>query len=157
MEPLNLDRRLAFSELNNGPIEPTPRAYSGRSLTEYIGESEINLKSEELLGAVKKNNPGIGLGEANLLSDFSIEKLESSRACELEALQVAEDWVNGDPRDLWAGQWEMRSGRAAPYLRAMEEKCEEGWRNVDEELQEVAVELEGELWRALTEEILLDL
>ncbi|PKI41424.1 hypothetical protein CRG98_038196 [Punica granatum] len=155
LEPLNLDGRLAFSELDHGPVaESTMQSYSSPSTAQYAEENETNVGVEELLKAIKINNPAIGLDVDNLLSDFCIEKLESGSVSTLEALEVVQDWVNGTPRDISSG-WEVKSGRAA-YVRDMEEKCG-SWRDLKEEREEVAMEIEDEVWRSLMEEILLDL
>lgn len=156
LEPLNLDQRLAFSELDNGPFKSIRQPYSTPSPDKlFVEENEIiNVKAEELLRAIKMNNPGIGLEEDNLLSDFFIEKLELGYACELEVLETAKDWVSGAPREIRTG-WEDKSGRAA-YVKDMDESCK-GWKSSTEEHHEVAVELEVEVWRSLVEEILLDL
>lgn len=156
LEPLNLDQRLAFSEHENGPPESTRQSLSTPSMggSCFGVTSEIDMRAEELLQAVKINNPGSGLEEDNLLFDFFIEKLETGCACELEVLEVAVNWVNGAPREIWT-RWEVKS-RPVAYVRDMEENCK-GWRNSNDELEEVAMETEAEVWRSLMEEILLDL
>ncbi|MED6221796.1 hypothetical protein PIB30_058156 [Stylosanthes scabra] len=74
---------------------------------------------------------------------------------ELEICKVAEDWVVGNPQELYLG-WEVKKGREL-YIREME-KCLE-WRNYNDtqQVQHLAIELETEVFTALINELLLDL
>ncbi|KAM7531235.1 hypothetical protein LguiB_034645 [Lonicera macranthoides] len=85
----------------------------------------------------------------NLLIDFFRE----TNTFDSVALDVARDWVSGQPRELLLG-WEVQKSREA-YIKNMEKGGK--WRDLDEDKREVVLELGDEVLTDLVNEFILDL
>lgn len=179
LEPVNLEKRIVLSE-SDRDSDRSPHCHSSESaLEDFIVDSEDEGnqtamdKSLKLLQLAKATMPSICSMKLQedydkLLLDFFKEEMEmgdssrgyamcistSSVKLDHELLNVAMDWIIGQPRELFLG-WEVQKNREA-YIRDMERTGQ--WRKkLDEEKQEVALELEVEVFTALINELCLDL
>ncbi|XP_052210283.1 uncharacterized protein LOC127813378 [Diospyros lotus] len=96
----------------------------------------------------------------NLLLDFFAERMGAEAEAELEkeqeVLNVARDWMRGQAHDdgIMLLEWEVEENREA-YVREMERGGR--WKKLEnEEKEEVAMELEMELFASLLNELLDD-
>jgi hypothetical protein len=69
-----------------------------------------------------------------------------------QELRVAQEWIDGQPKEMFLG-WEMVERRHV-YVKHMEKSGK--WENVDQGKEEVALELEAEVFNSLVDEVLLD-
>lgn len=104
-----------------------------------------------LLHQTKASMPSypLKLKADNLLLDFFRERIASGFHEGL--IEEAEDWINGKPRGSFM-EWRVQKNREC-YIRDMEKGGE--WKALDQETEEVAVELENEVFDALLNEVLL--
>lgn len=105
----------------------------------------------ELLKKMKTTMPSVSFkfNPDNLLIDIFRE----TNTFDKVALDVARDWINGQPREVLLG-WEVQKSREA-YIKNMEKGGK--WRDLDEDKREVALELEDEVFTDLVNEFILDL
>lgn len=105
----------------------------------------------ELLKKMKTTMPSVSFkfNPDNLLIDIFRE----TNTFDKVALDVARDWINGQPREVLLG-WEVQKSREA-YIKNMEKGGK--WRDLDEDKKEVALELEDEVFTDLVNEFILDL
>ena len=87
----------------------------------------------------------------NLLLDFFREEI-TDKFNHDQLINVAKGWVNGSPHEMFLG-WEMQQNREV-YIRDMENGGR--WSNLDEHKEEVALELEAEVFASLVNELFLD-
>lgn len=165
LEPVDLEKRIAMSEL-----EDDSETVSSSTASNNNNEDESEEKAKELLELVFKttsNNPSNNMllvKSENLLFDFFRErimeeekKIAKAGAVALikvqeELLKMAEDWINREQQAEVLMGWEVKAGRDV-YIEGMEKGGR--WRNLDEEVDEVGLELEAELWNSLLNELLL--
>nr|XP_027084259.1 uncharacterized protein LOC113706536 isoform X1 [Coffea arabica] len=172
LEPVNLQKRIALSESDQESNE-SPQRHSSESVFILDSEEEENQASDKpfkLLQLVKATIPSISqhfkADHDNLLLDFFKEGMEEdssshehakvlTRRVKLddELLKVANSWIMGQPRELFL-ECDVQKNREA-YIRDMERGWT--WRKLNEEKQEVALELEVEVFASLMIELLNDL
>lgn len=154
LEPIDLEKRIALSESDHESVESILQPCSF-SLQEE--ETEAERKAEALLLQMKLAAPSFSFkfkGVENLLLDFFRERLTEGNEYDHELLEVVNDWMDGEPRDLVKG-WEVQKNRQA-YIRDMEKGGM--WSKYDdEEKQEVGLELEEDVFSSLLNELCLDL
>ncbi|CDP09814.1 unnamed protein product [Coffea canephora] len=161
LEPVNLQKRIALSESDQESNE-SPQRHSSESVFILDSEEEENQASDKpfkLLQLVKATIPSISqhfkADHDNLLLDFFKEGMEEDSSSHEHAklLKVANSWIMGQPRELFL-EWDVQKNREA-YIRDMERGWT--WRKLNEEKQEVALELEVEVFASLMIELLNDL
>ena len=166
MEPVDLEKRIAMSELEDKQVKISihedndhdKRKESERKAREMMKLIKINSSRTTSTSTPLKINNLVSKVD-NLLFDFFRERvMEESKAKvvfnQKEALSEAEDWVNGETRQVFLG-WEVKEARHA-YVKDME-KGGGKWIKLDEEKQEICFELEFQLLDSLVQELLLDL
>ena len=88
----------------------------------------------------------------NLFLDFFIEATcEDNNVSDCELLDMAKDWMNGEPQEVLLG-WEVQKNREV-YIREMEKGGM--WGKLDEDRQEVALELEAEIFTSLVNDLIV--
>lgn len=165
MEPVDLEKRIAMSELEDKLVK-----ISIHEDNDHDKRKESESKAREMMKLIKINSSrttgtstplkinNLVSKVDNLLFDFFRERvMEESKAKvvfnQKEALREAEDWVNGETRQVLLG-WEVKEARYA-YVKDMEKGWK--WIKLDEETQEICFELEFQLLDSLVQELLLDL
>lgn len=168
MEPVDLEKRIAMSELEDKLVK-----ISIHEDNDHDKRKESERKAREMMKLIKINSSRTTSGTStplkinnlvskvdNLLFDFFRERvMEESKAKvvfnQKEALREAEDWVNGETRQLLLG-WEVKEARNNAYVIKDMEKGGK-WIKLDDENQEICFELEFHLLDSLVQELLLDL
>ncbi|KAF5734838.1 hypothetical protein HS088_TW15G00333 [Tripterygium wilfordii] len=160
LEPVDLAKRIALSEMDDleslkSPASPSTNSKEEEEEKENGGENETESRRDELLRQLKSTIPSNTLLASNkadnLLLNFFTEKTEENKTCcKYELLKEAEDWVNGHQELFLVWGWEVKDGRKL-YLKDMEKNG--GWRNLEEEKQEVGLELEQEIFSTLVIEL----
>lgn len=172
LEPTNLAKRFAPQPDSDNESSGSPLPHSSTPINDkFISDAEeeqdedvengAEQKALELLHQMKASSPSYSLKlKTNmLLLDFFKERIadensEKQSSFDKEVLQEAEDWINGrTPGGLFV-EWEVEKNRQV-YLKDMEKGGE--WKTLDQENQEVAFELESEVFAALLHELLLDI
>ncbi|KAJ6933531.1 hypothetical protein NC651_008814 [Populus alba x Populus x berolinensis] len=170
LDPVDLEKRIAMAELGDESLE-SPGQHCSMSIKSGNNENFSEAKEEngtekhaqELLKHVKSTIASHSLSSKldSLLVDFFTEKIVENNASgsvivldkEFEhELGVAQDWINGQPPEMFL-RWEVVESRHA-YLEDMEKNGK--WKNVDQEKEEFALELEVEVFNSLVDEALLD-
>ncbi|KAE9614166.1 hypothetical protein Lal_00016706 [Lupinus albus] len=111
----------------------------------------------DLLNFIKKSIPSNYLitKVENLLFDYFKQSIEENNNIDhskkLHLSEVAQDWIIGQPQELYLG-WEVKEGRHA-YIRDMDKE----WKFFDQQSQQVTLELENEVLTSLINELVLDL
>ncbi|OAY56606.2 uncharacterized protein LOC110608683 [Manihot esculenta] len=165
LDPLNLETQMELTGLEDDETHKSPA--KARSLSVH-NNMFIDVKQErsahDLLklvnGKISLNHP---LVDDNVLLDFFKEKIMENKANNSTAegynkalekeLDVAQDWINGQPQEMFTG-WEVKDSRIV-YVRDMERKGK--WRNFDEEKEELVLELELVIFTSLVNETILHL
>ena len=116
-------------------------------------------KAQEFLDLVKtKSSPvhGTKFTAENMLLDFFRERVEDNGIFELhdELLKAAEDWLCGNSHQELLLRWEFEDARKV-YVRDMEKGGK--WRILVEDKEEVALDIELQVWTSLLNELLDDL
>ncbi|XWS49878.1 hypothetical protein CRYUN_Cryun12cG0041000 [Craigia yunnanensis] len=173
LEPVDLEKRIALSELEDESLESHKEQLCSVSVNNNDNMSDDQDKQEKdreehkkLLKLLQSKIPSdsFKFKADNLLLDFFRERLmvedNARRLVDmgleefgLDLFKVAEDWVNGNPQELFRG-WEVKEGRKA-YVKEMERN--EIWRNFNEEKEEVGSAVELEIFTSLVDELLTDL
>ncbi|KAL0329718.1 UNVERIFIED_CONTAM: hypothetical protein Sradi_4958500 [Sesamum radiatum] len=172
LEPTNLAKRFAPKQDsdNESSGSPVPHSFApiNDKFTSDIEEEQYKdlengaeRKALELLHQMQATLQSytLKLKTNRLLLDFFKERTTNQNSdkrssVDKELLQEAEDWINGrEPRGLFLA-WEVERNRQI-YLKDMEKGGE--WKALDQENQEVAFELESEVFAALLHELLLDI
>ncbi|CAI0414243.1 unnamed protein product [Linum tenue] len=169
LQPLDLQKRITTvitedsssssdNESSSTPDQLPPLYSRPCTSVEQVEEETVMITTKaphELLSIVKERtsskstNYGLISKAELLLLDYFEEKSSSSTEEDLEAV---EEWMNGEPKEMFAG-WEVKEGRSL-YLKHMEEVDGE-WRNVgDGKKDEVGFELELEIFTTLINEVL---
>ncbi|KAF9685777.1 hypothetical protein SADUNF_Sadunf03G0089400 [Salix dunnii] len=170
LDPVDLKKRIAMADLEDECVE-SPMQHCSMSInsdkndifSETRAENGTEKDAQELLDHVKSTIASHGLSPKldSLLLRFFEEKIVENNASgsmnglykEFEqVLEVAQDWMNGRPKEMFLG-WEVMESRHL-YLRDMEKNGK--WDNVDQEKDEVALKLEVEVFNSLIEEAVLD-
>lgn len=149
LEPVDLAKRIALSEIDDLELPKSLASPSTGNI--FKEEEEEENEADELLKLVKSNSLLITSGKVdNVLLEFFKEQQKggNKRQGKDELLKEAEDWVNGK-QELFLG-WEVKDGKKL-YLKDMEKSG--GWRNLEEENQEVGLELEQEIFSSLVIEL----
>lgn len=167
MEPVDLEKRIAMSELEDKLVtisnihedyDREKRNESEEKAREMMKLIKVRTSTTTALSAPLKIDNLVSKAD-NLLFDFFRERvMEEDKANEevfnqKEALKVAEDWVNGETAGVLLG-WEVKEARNG-YVKDMEKSGK--WRKLDEEENEVVLEVESQLWNSLVHELLLHL
>lgn len=150
LEPLDLEKRIAFSELEDETGESPFQSC-------LLFDDETEKKVSKLLKEVRSSTQSDSLmcKAENLLSHFFREKIEeeNARVDWKELLKVAQNWINGESQELLMG-WEVESGRKV-YVKEMEKNGR--FRNAEEEKEEVGLDLEVQIFTTLVNELVLDI
>lgn len=159
LEPVDLEKRIALAELedNNNSLEsPVCVNNNGNNIM-----SDDDQYYEKLLQLLKSEIPSDSLKfmADNLLLDFFRERLmvdddKAGLELGLDLVKVAEDWVNGNPRELIRG-WEVHEEGRQAYVKEMDRI--DNWGNLNEEQQDLESEVEVEVFSWLVDELLTDL
>ncbi|CAK7335439.1 unnamed protein product [Dovyalis caffra] len=169
LDPVDLEKRIAMAELEDesldSPLQPCSMSIHSDNDNGFneTKENGTEKDAQELLKHVKSTIASHSLAPKvdSLLLDFFKEKIVENNASgsvvgsykEFEQeVQVAQDWINGQPKELFLG-WEVLESRQV-YIKDMKKNGK--WENVDQEKEEVALELEVEVFNSLVEEALLD-
>ncbi|TKY55354.1 hypothetical protein E2542_SST19769 [Spatholobus suberectus] len=171
LEPVVLENRFARLELGDEPHDHSPkqcspvlvpikRTQNGNSNLRRDNNHNIEENIAcDLLNFVKRSIPSNSLiiKAENLLFDYFKQSMGESKDIDhskkLHLSKVAEDWIHGQPQEQYLG-WEVQGGRCV-YIREMD-KCGE-WKNSDQEIQQLALELANEVFANLVNELVLDL
>ncbi|KAL0324356.1 UNVERIFIED_CONTAM: hypothetical protein Scaly_2402700 [Sesamum calycinum] len=151
LDPLYHTPSLPLMTNSHLTLKKTIQGLRERSRAKGIGIASPNASHSTILHLKLKTN--------RLLLDFFKERTTNQNSdkrssVDKELLQEAEDWINGrEPRGLFLA-WEVERNRQI-YLKDMEKGGE--WKALDQENQEVAFELESEVFAALLHELLLDI
>ena len=170
LDPVDLEKRIATAELEDESVE-SPMQHCSMSInsdkndifSETREENGTEKDAQHLVDHVKSTiaSPGLSPKLDSLLLCFFEEKIVENNASgsliglykEFEQeLEVAQDWINGRPKEMFLG-WEVVESRHV-YLQDMEKNGR--WENVDQEKEEVALKLEVEVFNSLIEEALVD-
>lgn len=175
LEPVNLSRHFAMLPGCNNEQIGSPSSLSSTSIDEkFISDIEdeeeqeeedgnqVEQKAIELLDQLKETMPsyGLKLKADKLLLEFFTEKivdLKKHRAgysFEEEVLEEAEHWINELKHNDLLVDWEVQKNRQA-YIRDMEKGGE--WKTLGKENEELALELEIQVFTALLDDLLLDI
>ncbi|CAL5437281.1 unnamed protein product [Camellia sinensis] len=165
LEPVNLDKQFSSSEFEDESPEPDSPCRSDSIQEE---ENEAEHKALDLLELIKFTIPSSSFKfmADDLLLDFLRERITEAQShtmtvmgddekLESELLNVIEDWVTGQPQEMLV-EWDVQKNRQA-YMREMEKGGKWSKMEEDEHKDEVAMELEIEVFDSLVNELLLDL
>ncbi|KAB5573626.1 hypothetical protein DKX38_000820 [Salix brachista] len=162
LDPLDLEKRIAAAELEDE--SPLQHCSTDSSILKIeTKENGTEKDAQELLEHVKSTVASHSLASKvdSLLLDFFEEKIEENKAGGSVAgsyrgfeqeLKVAREWIDGQPEEMFLG-WEMAERRHV-YIKHMEQSGR--WEKVDRGKEEVALELEAEVFNSLVDEVLLD-
>ena len=162
LDPLDLEKRIAAAELEDeSPLQHC--SIDSSILKIETKENGTEKDAQELLEHVKSTVASHSLASKvdSLLLDFFEEKIEENKAGGSVAgsyrgfeqeLKVAREWIDGQPEEMFLG-WEMVERRHV-YIKHMEQSGK--WENVDRGKEEVALELDVEVFNSLVDEVLLD-
>ncbi|XP_019194735.1 PREDICTED: uncharacterized protein LOC109188531 [Ipomoea nil] len=173
LEPVNLVKRIAFSESETDEESPLHHLSLLPSTPADILMADLELKAAMLLNQVKARTPSRGLKPMaktdRLLLDFFrhgiienrlLVRADNSGEYEYdgeELMRVAEDWISGKSR-RFLYEWEVQKNRQA-YIEDMESGGK--WKKVmdkeEEEHGEVGLQLEAEVFTSLVNELVDDL
>ncbi|KAG6606125.1 hypothetical protein SDJN03_03442, partial [Cucurbita argyrosperma subsp. sororia] len=129
-------------------------------------EGQREQKALELVRLVKCTTKSqcFTLKTENLVLDLIHEKLEeeeedesSARGCGFEeekVVKLIEGWVDGEGGEMRVMGWELAEGRSL-YIKDMEKAGK--WRSLGGEKEELAAEVETELWICLLDDLLVGL
>lgn len=161
LEPVDLEKRIALSDFDResvgSPLQPCLLPIQENNISDEEEEdNKTETKAVELLEEMKAKAPSVSFkfNAENLFLDFFREGIIEGNAydsCEL--LDVAKDWINGKPQELFLG-WEVQRNRQA-YIRDMEKGGM--WGKLEEDKEEVALELEADIFTSLVNGLFLDL
>lgn len=162
LEPVDLEKRIALSDFDRESVGSTlqtcllPILENNISDEEEEEDNETETKAVELLEEMKAKTPSVSFKfkAENLFLDFFREGIIEENAYDsYELLDVAKDWINGKPQELFLG-WEVQRNRQA-YIRDMEKGGM--WGKLEEDKEEVALELEADIFTSLVNHLFLDL
>ncbi|XP_019434176.1 PREDICTED: uncharacterized protein LOC109340868 [Lupinus angustifolius] len=166
LEPVTLEEKMAQSDLEVETYESRSSLFPSSTLVPTMSTQNVttNVLSDnidedvvDLLNFITISTPSNYLitKAENLLFDYFKQSIEENNNIDhskkLHLCEVAEDWIIGQPQELYLG-WEVKEGRHI-YIREIDKE----WKNSDQESQQVASELENELLTSLVNELVLDL
>ncbi|KAJ4835653.1 hypothetical protein Tsubulata_021700 [Turnera subulata] len=165
LEPVDLEKRIAMAELDDESLESPSMATHNGSEND-LHEIEVDNASEKgveekLLKLFKETIPsneyGLTFKADSLLLDLFRERnvVHNERIIVVEdhkEIEMVQDWLKGHPQELFLG-WEVKDKRHV-YIKDMEKDGK--WRNLDEDKEEVALEIEFEIFTSLVNEFLVD-
>ncbi|XP_047338807.1 uncharacterized protein LOC124942364 [Impatiens glandulifera] len=155
LEPVDLSKRFATIELDE---VSTQSDNNNNKIVEGCDEVEKAIQVEDMLELVKEACPYLSQLEYKidgLLVDFFNERIinnvgDFSKMFDRdEAIKEAENWINGQQEELFLG-WEMEKNRKV-YIKYIENGGK-----FDEEREEIANEIEEEIFSCLLDELLVD-
>lgn len=148
-----LEKRMALADCDNESVGSPLLSIHENFISDQEEEyNKSGKKSEELLEQMKARTPStsLKLNSDNLFLDFFIEATcEDNKVSDCELLDAAKDWMNGQAREVLLG-WKMQKNREV-YIREMEKGGM--WSKLDEDRQEVALELEAEIFTSLVNDL----
>ncbi|RDY02375.1 hypothetical protein CR513_14170, partial [Mucuna pruriens] len=169
LEPVVLEKRFTRLELEDEPRKHYRKQCSPVSMRTQNGNSNlrrdkshnIEENARDLLNLVKSSIQSncLIIKTENLLFDYFKQSIEENKDIDdddskkLHLCKVAEDWIHGQPQEVYL-DWEVQGGRCV-YVREMD-KCGE-WKNFDQEIHQLALELANEVLANLVNDSLLDL
>jgi len=167
VEPVVLEKRFARLELGDETLNNSTKQHSRvlvpaartQNNLHHANSHNIEENARNLLNFVKGSNPSnsLILKAENLLFDYFKKSIGEYKGIDLskklQLCKVAEDWIHGQPQELYL-DWEEQGGRCV-YVREME-KCEE-WKTYDQEIQQLGEDLANEIFTNLVNESVLDL
>ncbi|KAI4327017.1 hypothetical protein L6164_019522 [Bauhinia variegata] len=167
---VDLEKRIALLEVENesynSPTVTKPCSVSPMTMSSIqsgngnmLCDNYIEGKARDLVDLLQRSTPPncLMVNTENLLFDFfkqSFEEdinIENNNKCRV--LKIAEDWINGKSQQLFL-PWEIQEGRQL-YVREMDKRGT--WKKSEKEKQELALDLEFDLFTFLVNELLLDL
>ncbi|KAL7160201.1 hypothetical protein ABFS83_01G077700 [Erythranthe nasuta] len=163
LEPVDLATRFALQSDDSDNESTSSFTTEDKSMSdieeqeEEKDENEAEYNALKLLHQMPPNCDNLKLinNAEKLLLDFFRERIGSGQcnSLEEELLEEAQNWTNDKmPRGVFL-EWGVQKNRQA-YVDDME-KCGE-WKTLDEENGDVALELEGEVFDGLLNEVLLE-
>ncbi|PSS11449.1 Testis-expressed sequence 10 protein [Actinidia chinensis var. chinensis] len=167
LQPVDLENQFSLPEIFTDESTESPSPSSSKLCSNPIQdnipsdarEKEIDTKRTalDLLELIKATFPS---GSFESKSENLLLDLFSERICEAneesdydQLLNEAKDWVDVPTHDMFLG-WEVERNRQA-YIRDMEKGGM--WSKLDEEREEMALEVEVEVFASLVNEVLVDL
>ena len=165
LQPVDLENQFSLPEIftDESSESPSPSKLCSDPIQDTIPsdakEKKIGTKRTalDLLEFIKATFPS---GSFESKSENLLLDLFRERICEAkdesdydQPLNEAKDWVDGPTHDMFLG-WEVEKNRQA-YIRDMEKGGM--WSKLDEEREEVALEVEVEVFASLVDEVLVDL
>ena len=145
------------------PVELKKR-FADLGLIISTKEGQREQKALELVRLVKSTTKSqcFAFKTENLVLDLIHEKLEeedesSGRGCGFEeekVVKLIQGWVDGEGGEMRVMGWELAEGRSL-YIKDMEKAGK--WRSLGGEKEELAAEVETEVWICLLDELLLGL
>lgn len=167
LEPVDLEKRIACSELEDEPHSHSTKQCSVSVPIMCTQKGNNNIEEDnarDLLNMVKRSIPSncLIVKAENLLFDYFKQSIgenndvEFDHSKKVQLCKVAEDWIQGKPQELYLGL-EVQEGRRVYNIGEMD-KCGE-WKNnnCDQEKQQLALQLENEVFTSLVNELVLDL
>ncbi|CAI9755406.1 unnamed protein product [Fraxinus pennsylvanica] len=167
LEPVNLVNRFTGQESDDAESIESSLQHFEEKIISNIEEEEnqAEQKALELFHLIKSTMPSLHLklSAETLLLDYFREKITNE--CLLsekkrveksfygEIFDQARDWINGHPHELFLESGVQKKRQA--YVKDMEKGRE--WTTFDEQIKEVALDLEAEVYGCLINELLLDL
>ncbi|KAM5572615.1 hypothetical protein ABKV19_012591 [Rosa sericea] len=149
LEPIDLERQMAMSEVDGGDDRDNKtEEKAGELVKQLIIKTSSSALSNDLVVHMKADKLVV-----DLFRERSVENSKENVVMD-EVLKVAEEWVNGESQML--SSWEVENGRKV-YVNDMDNKFCGKWMKLDEQEKEVGLELEVEVWNSLLNEFLLDL
>ncbi|KAG5039688.1 hypothetical protein AAZX31_05G048300 [Glycine max] len=167
LEPVVLEKMFARLELEDEPHNHYTKQCSRLLVPKVRAQNNLRRdnnhnhedNARDLLNFVKRSiTPNSLITKAeNLLFDYFKQSIEENKDIDyskkLQICKVAEDWINGQPQEMYLG-WEVQGGRCV-YIREMD-KCEE-WKSSDQDIQQLGQELANEVFTNLVNEFTLEL
>ncbi|KAI3453651.1 hypothetical protein Pfo_010314 [Paulownia fortunei] len=176
LEPVSLAKQFALLPDSDNESAGSPLPHSSASIDEKVisdieeeqevdEENQAEQKALDLLNQMDiLPSNDLKVKADKLLLDFFTEKIiaqnmhsqrqRGGNSFDRELLEEAENWINGRKSRKLFLEWEVPRNRQA-YIKDMEKGGE--WKTLDQENQEVASELEAEVFAALLNELLLDI
>lgn len=167
LEPVTLEKRIdQWSKPEDEPYNHDAKHCSvlvpimcTQHVTSYmLHDNYLVENAGKLLNFVKRSIPSncLMIKAENMLFDYFNQSIgennDIDHSKKLHLCEVAEDWINGQPQELYSG-WEVKEGRKV-YIREMDRE----WKNYDQEItQQLAVDLENDVFTSLVNELVHDL
>lgn len=165
LEPMTLEKRIELSALEDETHYHDAKHCSvlvpimcTQNVTSNVLHDNLEDNAGKLLNFVKRSilSNCLMVKTENLLFDYFKQSIgennDIDHSKKLHLCEVAEDWINGQPQELYSG-WEVKEGRKV-FIREMDRE----WKNSDQEIrQQVALEVENDVFTSLVNELVHDL